>query len=87
MHAVKTAKYLEEYKVIVTFEDGVAKIVDLSEVVEKGKGVFLPLKDLTMFKQFKVDMESDTIVWSTGADIAPDYLYNHGVSLHNNYAN
>ena len=37
--------------------------------------VFEPLKDPAVFKRFRVDRETNTIAWETGADLAPEYLY------------
>ena len=34
-------------------------------------GVFGPLKDQWQFKRFRVDPETETIVWENGADLAP----------------
>ena len=38
-----------------------------------------PLKDVELFKSFKLDDEFDTIVWATGADLAPEFLYERAV--------
>ncbi len=67
------AEYVEEYKIKVTFEDGAVGIIDLDE--ELWGEVFEPLKDLNNFRAFKVDPELQTIVWPTGADLAPEFLY------------
>lgn len=67
------AEYLEGYKIKVSFEDGAVGIIDLEG--DLWGEVFEPLKDLSNFKAFKVDSELQTIVWSTGADLAPEYLY------------
>jgi len=32
-------------------------------------------KKLAVFKRFRVDTELDTISWETGADLAPEFLY------------
>jgi hypothetical protein len=37
--------------------------------------VFEPLKDLAVFQGFRLDTELNTISWETGADLAPEYLY------------
>ena len=37
--------------------------------------VFEPLKDLAVFRRFRLDTELNTIIWETGADLAPEYLY------------
>ena len=33
-----------------------------------------PLKNIDVFQQFSVDTELDTIVWPTGADLAPEFI-------------
>lgn len=70
---VISAKYLRDYKLEVTFDDGKVGIVDMAN--ELWGEVFEPLKDLEEFKKFKVDHELSTIVWPTGADLAPEFLY------------
>jgi hypothetical protein len=39
--------------------------------------VFESLKDLANFHQFSVDPDIQTIVWKNGADLAPEFLYEH----------
>lgn len=70
---VTEAKYLENYKVAVSFNDGRTGITDLSAALEGG--VFEPLKELSIFSQLRVDEELETIVWPNGADLAPEYIY------------
>ena len=70
---VTEARYLEGYKVEVSFNDGRKGVADLSEAL-KGP-VFEPLKDMLAFSQLRVDEELETIVWPNGADLAPEYLY------------
>jgi Protein of unknown function (DUF2442) len=70
---VKAAKYLEAYKIRISFEDGVEGDIDLEK--ELWGEVFEPLKDLAVFKTFQVNAELNTIVWPNGADFAPEYLY------------
>ena len=67
------AEYLREYKILVTFEDGKTGVVDLRH--ELWGEVFEPLRDVGLFRRFRFDPELDTIVWPTGADLAPEYLY------------
>ena len=74
---VLDATYLDGYRILVKFNDGIKKVVDLANVI-KQYPVFKPLKDLTLFKQFTV---TDTLEWDNGKiDIAPEYLYDNGVS-------
>ncbi len=70
---VQDAKHLKDYQIQIEFTDGVKKTVDLKDHLE-GE-VFEPLKDLTYFKSFKVNKDTETIEWSNGADFAPSFLY------------
>ncbi len=70
---ITDAKYVEDYKIEVSFNDGKKGIVDLSASL-KGP-VFEPLKDLSEFSRLRVDEETETVVWPNGADLAPEYLY------------
>lgn len=82
MHFVKNVKYIEGYKLAITFENDLIKIVNLESYLNKG--VFKPLKDISYFKTVRIDEDLDTIVWDNGADISPDFLYEIGQSISNN---
>ena len=74
---VLDATYLNGYRILVKFNNGINKVVDLANVI-KQYPVFKPLKDLALFKQFIV---TDTLEWDNGKiDIAPEYLYDNGVA-------
>ncbi len=70
---VTDAKYLEDYKVKVTFNNGREGVADLSGAL-KGK-LFEPLKNKKLFSNLTVDKELDTIVWANGADLAPEFIF------------
>lgn len=70
---ITEGKYIEGYKIEVSFNDGHKGIADLSNALEGP--VFQPLKDKSIFSQFKLYGELNTISWINGADIAPEYLY------------
>lgn len=79
MHFVKDVSYISEYKLLLTFEDGDVKLVDLKPHLD-GE-IFEPLKDVDYFRTVHVNSELDTIVWENGADMSPDFLYEIGVSV------
>lgn len=79
MHFIKKANYISEYKLLLTFEDGNARLADLKPHLE-GE-IFKPLKDISYFKTVKVNSDLDTIAWKNGADMSPDFLYEIGVSV------
>jgi len=76
MLEVKSAKYLSEYKILVHFNTGEKKLVDLSHSLV-GK-VFQPLINTSYFSSFKINF--NTIEWDNGADFAPEYLYELGTN-------
>jgi len=76
MHFVKDVAYVSQYKLLVTFENGVVKLVDLKPYLD-GE-VFEPLKDIDYFKTVRVNADIDTIVWDNDADVSPDFLYEIG---------
>ena len=71
---IKDVDYLGDYTLLCTFNDGVKKKVDLTSLLKCP--AFSELKDKNKFIQFGLDQ---TIFWANGADIAPEYLYEHGV--------
>ncbi|MBA3714778.1 MAG: DUF2442 domain-containing protein [Pyrinomonadaceae bacterium] len=79
MHFVKGVKYLAEYKLLLSFEDGSLRQVDLEPHLD-GE-VFEPLKDITNFESVQLNSELDTIVWKNGADMSPDFLYEISVPM------
>jgi hypothetical protein len=42
--------------------------------------VFEPLKDVGLFRRCHVNTELNTIEWDTGADLAPEYLYENAAA-------
>jgi hypothetical protein len=63
---------LEGFSVLIEFEDGVAKQMDLESFL-RGP-IFAPMrKDMEAFRN--IHITGGTIAWSNGADIDPDVLY------------
>ena len=71
---VVKAKYIEDYKILLEFNNGVNKEVNLEK--ELNGEIFEPLKDKKFFKLFEINF--NTIEWSNGADFAPEFLYEIG---------
>ncbi|MGH7392166.1 MAG: DUF2442 domain-containing protein [Candidatus Rokuibacteriota bacterium] len=67
---------LREMRLRVTFVDGTSGEVRLQRFLESPQvngTVFEPLRDPNVFRQ--VDIELGVVVWPTGADLAPDAMY------------
>lgn len=71
LHVTK-AKFLSEYRIWLSFNDGSSGEVDLAGKLTGS--MFEPLSDKKLFARFGVDKELGTIVWDNGADLAPEYL-------------
>jgi hypothetical protein len=69
--AVIEADYQGEFKIRLTFNDGVSGIVDFEDWLDGP--VFEPLRDPTSFARFF--LEGGTVAWPSGADIAPETLH------------
>jgi hypothetical protein len=75
LHITSVTK-LGEYRLRLTFNNGAAKEVDLSN--ELFGELFEPLRSLDVFAQVYVNHETGTIEWPNGADFAPEFLFEIG---------
>ncbi len=76
MHFVTSVEYVSGYKLRLEFENGSVRLVDLA--AELDGEVFEPLKDRRVFRTARLNPDLDTVVWSNGADMSPDFLYKIG---------
>ena len=67
-------KYIDGYKLEVSFETGEKGIVDLSDYTEMG-GVFSRFADMNYFKQVFINKELGVLCWPDNVDIAPETIY------------
>ena len=77
--AVKDVRPIDDYKLILTFDDDSVKIFDMKPFLEKG--IFKELKDEILFKTVKVSF--DSIEWLNGADVDPETLYEYSTPYYN----
>ena len=69
---VRKATPLEDFEMLIEFEDGSQKKIDLEPFLH-GE-IFEPIrKNPKMFQDVRI--EGGTIAWANGADIDPDVLY------------
>ena len=69
--AVVSGEYLGGFKVHLLFHDGTEGTLDFTDWLHGP--IFEPLRDQSFFKRFFI--ESGTLVWPNGADVAPETLY------------
>jgi hypothetical protein len=72
---ITKAEHLEGYRLLVWFNDGAIKVIDLAGYLQKPH--LAPLKEKARFRYFKLDL--GTIIWDGEIDIAPEFLYNIAV--------
>jgi len=72
MRKITKVKALEDYRLELTFDDGVFGTVDLADLV--GKGVFALWRDRHVFQQVRIG-SSGELIWGDQVDLCPDSLY------------
>ena len=70
---LESAEYVSGHAIRLRFADGTQGVVDLRD--ELWGEVFEPLKDPATFRSFHLDAELNTVRWPSGADLAPEFLY------------
>ena len=73
MIRVTEARWVRDHTLHLRFSDGAEGDVDLANELEGP--VFEPLRDIEVFKSFRVHPELHTVVWPNGADFAPEFLH------------
>jgi hypothetical protein len=69
--SVTDVKPLEDYKLLLTFENDEQKVFDVTPYLEVGK--FSELKDDDLFKSVYISF--DSIAWKNQLDLDPELLY------------
>jgi hypothetical protein len=71
---VNDVRHVRDHVLWLRFSDGVEGVIDLGDRL-RGP-VFEPLRDPALFAQAKLDY-GYTVAWPNGADLAPEFLYQH----------
>ena len=78
MHpGVAEVKPLENYKLLLTFENKEQRIFDLAPYLNHGN--FAELKNEMMFRTVRVNF--DSIEWQNGLDLCPEILFKGSVKV------
>lgn len=71
---VTEARAMPDFRIWVRFSDATEGAVDLRELIfSDGRPIVATLRDPREFA--RVTVQSDTVVWANGFDLAPEYLY------------
>ncbi len=76
--SVKNVVPQADYTLLVTFENGERRRFDMKPWLDSGP-VFRELRDVAVFNTARVSF--DTVEWSNEADLDPEFLYRHSVSV------
>lgn len=74
---IKTVKPINNYNLILTFDNGEKRQFDMKPYLNKG--IFQELKDISKFNSVRVSF--DTIEWDNEADFDPEILYKNSVAV------
>ncbi|MBR5580413.1 MAG: DUF2442 domain-containing protein [Treponema sp.] len=77
---VKSVEPLENYKILITFEQNVKKIFDMKPYLNYP--MYKPLEDISLFNS--VSTNGQTVVWNDEIDIAPETLFENGTICNQN---
>lgn len=75
--AVKEVIPSNNYQLVLTFENGEKRRLDMQPYLDNG--IFKELKDISIFNTVKISF--DTIEWDNEADLDPEFLYKHSTKL------
>ena len=73
--AIIEVKALDNYRLLIKFENGEERIFNVAPYLETGK--FAELKDPALFKSVMV--KYDTIEWANQLDLDPEMIYEKSV--------
>jgi hypothetical protein len=73
--AIKDVRPLDDYLLLLTFENGEKRQFDMKPYLELG--LFQELKDFSLFKTVRTSF--DTIEWENEADLDPELLYQKSI--------
>jgi len=68
---IKQVFATDDYQLDLTFENNECRRFDVKPLLTIGN--FSELQDITLFKTVKISF--DTVEWSNGLDLDPEYLY------------
>jgi hypothetical protein len=75
--AVTNVTPIDNYNLILTFENGEKRQFDMNPFLNQG--IFKELRDISKFNSVKVSF--DTIEWENAADLDPEILYHSSVKI------
>lgn len=69
MIEITSASYIDQFRVAITFSDGVTGIYDAVSLLQHSGSLLLPLRDPMVFRKFFLD--SGALCWPHGLELSP----------------
>lgn len=79
-HKIKNVTALPDYKISIQFSEGVTKIYNVKELIEKSP-MFKNLENEELFYNVEVDVGGYGIIWNDDIDISCDELFEKGKTI------
>ncbi len=76
---VKTVLAIEDYTLVVEFNNNEKKKYDVSPLLNKE--MFSPLKNIALFKSVRVENGGYAVFWNNEIDISEYELWSHGQAI------
>lgn len=79
-HKIKNVTPLQDFKISIQFAEGITKIYDMKNLIEKNK-IFADLKDINLFNSVEVDIGGYGVIWNDDIDISCDELFENSKKI------
>ena len=76
---INTVTALPNYRLAVTFQNGIVKLYDCLSLLEEP--AFAPLRTEALFDQVEVDAGGYGVIWSDEVDLSESELWLNGVEI------
>ena len=80
-YKVESVDALDNYLLLITFQNGIKKQYDIKPLFEKWKEFKTLYNNLVLFKNVKVDAGGYGISWNDNLDISCTELWNNGMQI------
>jgi len=86
MLAISEAKYLSDFKILLTFNNNKQGVLNFQPIIaQDNREIFRDLENLSYFQDFK--LRSGTLCWANELEFAPEFLFFQLFKEHPNYRN
>lgn len=78
---IKNVKALEDYKLHIVFDDGLAVLYNMKEDIEQIPDFRALVSERGLFESFQIDSSRTCLTWSDRIDLPSDTLLEYGTPI------